>query len=175
MPKRLHLEAIQDKDNKIKAMEKKIKKLENELDEMKTLNIFYQREHFSLTCPETKSHIKQLMLSSLSTIAQDSCMSSSKTSLSVSSKCTASAPVSSGTTTCTVSDVRPSACVLPDNAEYITFESSNISTRFDIESLITDSELQIKPIEITEYNITDTTETQQPTATTLNEIIKTVR
>jgi hypothetical protein len=55
------VKAKQNKDIKIKSLEKKIKKLENELEEIRALNMLYQREHFSsCSANSAKSHVKQV-------------------------------------------------------------------------------------------------------------------
>lgn len=70
MPKKLHVEAMQDKAKKIKSLETKIKKLENELEEIRTLNMLYQREHFSSSSSanSAKAHVEQLTQSPPCTI-----------------------------------------------------------------------------------------------------------
>lgn len=79
--KKLHKEAMQDKENQIKSMEKKIRKLENELEELRTLNMLYQKKHLlSSSESSTESHVQQPMLSPPCTIASVLCMSSSSSS-----------------------------------------------------------------------------------------------
>ncbi|XP_071641014.1 uncharacterized protein [Temnothorax longispinosus] len=216
MLKKLHVEAMQDKANKIKSLETKIKKLEKELEEIRTLNILYQKEYFSSSSANSaKSHVEQLTQSPPCTIASSSytsSLSSSKTSLSVSSsrfieksssiisdknklldenfkgneeriseiaklnspsssksptsvsKCAASTPVSSRTsTTNTLSESKPSACLLPVSVERATSESLSLNTsRFHIEdSFVADNgPVKLEPM--------DTTETQEPAASAMS-------
>lgn len=54
MLKKLHTEAMQDKENQIKLMKKKMRKLKNELEELRTLNMLHHKEHFS-SCAENAS------------------------------------------------------------------------------------------------------------------------
>ncbi|XP_024888939.1 uncharacterized protein LOC112465574 [Temnothorax curvispinosus] len=193
MPKKLHVEAMQDKAKKIKSLETKIKKLEKELEEIRTLNILYQKEYFSSSSANSaKSHVEQLTQSPPCTIASSSytsSLSSSKTSLSVSSsneeriseiaklnspsssksptsvsKCAASTPVSSRTsTTNTLSESKPSACLLPVSVERATSESLSLNTsRFHIEdSFVADN----GPVKL---ELMDTTETQEPAASAMS-------
>ncbi|XP_024882832.1 uncharacterized protein LOC112461721, partial [Temnothorax curvispinosus] len=170
MPKKLHVEAMQDKAKKIKSLETKIKKLEKELEEIRTLNILYQKEYFSSSSANSaKSHVEQLTQSPpcneerISKIAKLNSPLSSKSPTSV-SKCAASTPVSSRTsTTNTLSESKPSACLLPVSVERATSESLSLNTsRFHIEdSFVADNgPVKLEPM--------DTTETQEPAASAMS-------